>query len=82
MNRKVCSPTQPGRGIRKIADLFHDLPDLVDKAERHDMMERLGPDSDEMKKVDAVDFLGMTEGAINEERQEYVHDSEFRCMIN
>ncbi len=35
-------------------------------------MERLGPDSDGMKKIDAVDFLGMTEGAIEEERREYV----------
>jgi hypothetical protein len=66
----VCSPTQPGRGIRKIVDLYHDLTDLVHKAKSHDMMERLGPDSDEMKKVDDVDFEGLTESQIKQERQE------------
>jgi len=29
------SPTQPGWGIRKIVDLYHDLSDLLNKAKKH-----------------------------------------------
>ena len=69
-NRKVTSPTQPGQGIRKIIDLFHDLPELLDKADKHAMSRRLSPE--EMARVDKSDFIGMTDDDIAEERQEYV----------
>jgi len=69
-NRKVTSPTQPGRGIRKIIDLFHDLPELLDKADKHAMSQRLSPE--EMAKIDSSDFVGMTDKEIEDERQEYV----------
>ena len=69
-NRKVCLLTQPGRGIRKIVDLFHNLPDLLDKAEKHAEIEDLEPD--ELEERDRSDFAGMTQEQIDEERQEYV----------
>ena len=59
-----------------MVDLYHDLPVIVDKAERHALMERLGPDSDEMKRIDNKDFIGMTQKAIDEERTEYVIPSQ------
>ena len=70
-NRRPCSPTQPGWGIQKIIDLFHDLPELLDKAEKHAMSQRLEPD--EMEGIDGSDFAGLTQEDIDEERQEYVH---------
>lgn len=68
--RKVSSPTQPGRGIRKIIDLYHDLPELLDKANRHVVSQRLAPA--ERAKVDSNDFVGMSKEDIEDERQEYV----------
>jgi hypothetical protein len=68
--RKVISATQPGRGIRKIIDLFHELHDLVDKADKHVVTQRLSPA--ERKKFDIGNFVGMTEEDIDEEHQEYV----------
>lgn len=70
INRKACSPTQPGRGIKKIVDLFHDLPDLLDKAEKHADIEELEPD--ELEERDRSNFAGMTQEQINEECLEYV----------
>jgi hypothetical protein len=32
---RKTSPTQQGRGIRKIVDLYHDLSDLLNKAKKH-----------------------------------------------
>ena len=70
VNRNCSSPTQPGRGIRKIIDLYHDLPGLLYKAEKHAEAQRLEPD--ELERCDRIDFLGMTQDGIEEERQEYV----------
>jgi hypothetical protein len=68
MNRKGSSPTQPGRGIRKIVDLFHELSDLADKAGKYCASDT----APEMNSIDSQDFDGLTENAINEERKEYV----------
>jgi hypothetical protein len=73
MNRKASSPTQPGRGIRKIVDLFHELSDLVDKAGKY-CASNTAP---EMGSMDSQDFDGLSEEAIEEEQKEYVH-----VMIN
>jgi hypothetical protein len=68
-SRKGSSPTQPGRGIRKIVDLYHDLPDLVEKANKH--LASTNPQSarDEM---DSIEFAGMSEEEIEDEHKEYV----------
>jgi hypothetical protein len=71
--RKVISPTQPGRGIRKIIDLFHDLTDLLEKADKHAVSQRLS--REEREKVDKIDFLGKEDDDIEEERQECVTHS-------
>ena len=68
MNRKGSSPTQPGRGIRKIVDLFHELSDLADKAGKHCASDTVP----EMDSINSQDFDGLTEADINEERKEYV----------
>jgi hypothetical protein len=68
MNRKGSSPTQPGRGIRKIVDLFHELSDLVDRAGKYCASDS----APEMDLFDTQDFKEMTEEAIDEERKEYV----------
>jgi hypothetical protein len=68
MNRKGSSPTQPGRGIRKIVDLFHELSDLTDKAGKY-CASQTAP---EMDSIDSRDFDGLSEKAIDEERKEYV----------
>jgi hypothetical protein len=68
MNRKGSSPTQPGRGIRKIVDLFHELSDLVDRAGKYCASD-LVP---EMDLFDSQDFKGMTEEGIDEEQKEYI----------
>ena len=67
-NRKGPSPTQPGRGIRKIVDLFHELSDLADKAGKHCASDT----APEMDSINSQDFDGLTEADINEERKEYV----------
>jgi hypothetical protein len=68
MDSKASSPTQPGRGIPKIVDLFHDLPDLVIKADKHSSMSALDPE--EAEDVLRVDFIGFTEDQIEEELKE------------
>jgi hypothetical protein len=68
MNRKGSSPTQPGWGIQKIVDLFHELSNLADRAGKYCASD-LAP---EMDFFDCQDFEGMTEEAIDEERKEYV----------
>ena len=55
------SPTQPGRGIRKVVDLYHDLTVLLNKG-------RKKWTQDEM---DQSDFIGMTEEEIEDEQKEY-----------
>jgi hypothetical protein len=67
-SRKMDSPTQPGRGIRKIVDLFHDLPDLLSKASKHSVFLRLGAQG--MAEFDSTDFAGMTTDEIDDERRE------------
>jgi len=61
-NRKPASATQPGRGIRKIINLFNDLPELLDKADKYALSQ--------MEELDKTDFIGMTEDDIAEECQE------------
>jgi len=68
-SRKGGSPTQPGQGIRRIVDLYHDLPDLVEKASKH-MPSVMQSERDE---IDKIDFAGLSNEAIEEERQEYVY---------
>jgi hypothetical protein len=68
--RKAPSATQPGRGIRKIIDLFHGLTELLEKADKHTVTQRLSPEDRE--NVDRIDFVNMTQRAIKEERKEYV----------
>jgi hypothetical protein len=65
------SPTQPGRGIRKIVDLYHDLTILLSKARKQSTMNALS--REEIEETDRSDFVGMTEDEIEEERREYVH---------
>jgi hypothetical protein len=67
-NRKSNSQTQPGRGIRKVVDLFHDLVDLVGKAEKHIAVTELDPD--ELEEINNIDFLGLTEEEIDDELKE------------
>ena len=68
-DRKV-SPTQPGRGIRKIMDLYHDLTDLLNKAKKYStIVNELNPDM--MEEMDKIDFVGMSEDEIEEEQKEY-----------
>jgi hypothetical protein len=69
-NSKSGSQTQPGRGIRKVVDLFHDLIDLLGKADKHGAETNLDPD--ELEEINAIDFLGLTEEEIDDERKELV----------
>ena len=70
-NSKSNSPTQPGRGIWKVVDLFHDLVNLVGKAEKHTAVTELDPD--ELEEINNIDFLGLTEEEIDDERKEWVY---------
>ena len=67
-NSKSGSQTQLGRGIRKVVDLFHDLIDLLGKAEKHTAETELDPD--ELEEINNIDFLGLTEEEIDDERKE------------
>jgi len=51
-------------------DLYHNLPDLLDKAEKHAKIEDLEPD--ELEECDHSDFAGMTQEQIDKECLEYV----------
>ena len=68
MDRKVASATQRGHGIRKVIDLYHELPDVVAKANKHTSMSELDPE--EIEEALRVDFVGFTEGQIEEELKE------------
>ena len=50
-------------------DLFHELSDLVDKAEKYCTSNTVP----EMGSIDSQDFDGLSEEAIEEEQKEYVH---------
>lgn len=65
---KELSATKPGRGIRKIADLYHDLGDLVTKANLH--AGEIGLDPSDIEDLDTVSFCGMTNEAIAAEKEE------------
>ena len=67
-DRKVTSPTIPGRGIRKIIDLYHDLPDLVAKADKHAFMSTLRPEK--IQEALKNEFVGLKEDQIEEEQRE------------
>jgi hypothetical protein len=69
-HRKI-SPTQPGRGIRKIVDLYHNLSDLLRKAQQHSFTMN-EPDQETIEEMNEIDFAGMTEEDIEEECKEYV----------
>lgn len=71
-NRKT-SPTQPGRGIRKIVDLYHDISDLLNKAKKYTTLLNASElDPAMVEEMDKIDFVGMSEDEIEEERKEYV----------
>ena len=63
------SLTQPGRGIRKVVDLYHDLTNLLSKARKQCTLDGLSRES--IDETDRNDFIGMTEEEIEEERKEY-----------
>jgi len=60
--------TWPGQGIPKIIDLYHKLPDLVAKADKHTTMSTLHPE--EIEDADSNDFAGLMEEQIEEEKKE------------
>jgi len=60
--------TQPGRGIRKIVDLYHNLPDLVAKADRHAATSM--PHPEDIEDTNSNEFAGLTEEQIEDEKQE------------
>ena len=62
------SPTQPGRGIRKVIDLYHDLSDLIDRAKKHAAMLEVGQEG--MEDIDERDFQGFEKEDIDKERME------------
>ena len=64
MANSKTSPTQPGRGIRKIIDLYHDLTVLLSKA-------RKASATNGIEGMDRSEFIGMTEEEIEEELKEY-----------
>ena len=63
------SPTQPGRGIRKIVDLYHDLTTLLDQARKQSTMNGLS--RERIEEMEREDFVGMTREEIEEARKEY-----------
>jgi hypothetical protein len=68
MSRKGSSPTQPGWGICKIIDLYHNLPNLVEKANKH----LTNVPQSEREKMDNIEFTGLSKEAIEDEHKEYV----------
>jgi hypothetical protein len=70
-DRKI-SPTQPGQGIRKIVDLYHDLADVLDKAKKHHtILNEENPET--IEDMNRIDFIGMSEDEVEEEQKEYAH---------
>jgi hypothetical protein len=64
------SATKPGRGIRKVVDLYHDLTALLAMAGKQSTINTLSPDR--LEEQDRIDFAGMTQEEIEDERKEYV----------
>lgn len=65
---RKTSPTQPGRGIRRVVDLYHELEILLAKADKHAAIDTLDPE--EVADIDRIDFIGLTEEQIEDERKE------------
>ncbi|KAF8148024.1 hypothetical protein B0H34DRAFT_738022 [Crassisporium funariophilum] len=65
---KSSSQTKPGRGIQKVVDLYHDLVDLLEKADKHAAEVTLDPT--ELEEINAIDFLGFKEEEIDNERKD------------
>jgi hypothetical protein len=72
---RKTSPTQSGRGIRKIIDLYHDIYDLLNKAQKHSTIVN-GLDPAVIEEMDRIDFVDMSEDEIEEERKEYAPPSQ------
>jgi hypothetical protein len=49
-------------------DLYHDLPDLVEKANKHTSIRQ-----SEMGEMDRIEFAGLSNDAIEERYREYVY---------
>jgi hypothetical protein len=67
-SRKLNSPTQPGRGIRKIVDLYHDLQVLVERAGVHGGRKVLDPE--ELKEMDRLESAGFSEDEAKDQCKE------------
>jgi hypothetical protein len=70
LNRKAASLTQPGRGIRKIIDLYHDLTELVEKAKMHADGSRFNTQQTVAVDVIESELGGLTEDELEEEHKE------------
>ncbi len=64
----MCSLYQPGHGIQKIVDLYHNLNDLVVKAGKHAATNTL--DTMELTDIDDVELVGLSDEDIEEELKE------------
>ena len=49
-------------------DLYHDLTQLLVKADKHAAMDMLT--ASELAKIDALDFIGLSDEDVEEERKE------------
>jgi hypothetical protein len=67
LERRKVSPTQPGRGIRKIVDLYHNVADLLQKAQQHSFV----VNESNQEEMNETGFTGRTEDDLEEERKEY-----------
>ena len=63
-------PNPAWLGNPKIVDLFHDLSDLLGKADKHAAETNLDPAK--LEDINTIDFLGLTEEEIDDERKEWV----------
>jgi hypothetical protein len=61
----MCSPYQPGCGIQKIVDLYHNLNDLVAKAGKHAATNTL-----DITDIDNIELVGLSDQDIEEELKE------------
>jgi hypothetical protein len=60
--------TQPGCGIWKIVDLYHDLSVLVDKSRAHGA--RKGCTPEELNEIDRMELASLTEDEFKERLKE------------
>ena len=67
-NRKY-SPTQPGQGIQRLVDLYHDVPKVIIKANKYSTIQnKFNPAI--IEDLEKSDFAGMSKDKIEEERKE------------